>query len=151
MLEEFTERIIEVNRTAKKTKGGNRMAFSALVVVGDKKGRVGLALAKASEVALAIRKAIGKAKKNLMEFPLVGEAKTIPHAVELKKGAVRILLKPAPAGTGVRAGGPLRSPLEVAGVQNIVGKMLGTRNKKGNAYAVIEALGKLKKPEEKLR
>lgn len=127
------------------------MAFSALVVVGDKKGRLGLALTKAPEVALAIRKAVNKAKKTLIEFPLVGEAKTIPHAVELKKGAVRILLKPAPSGTGVRAGGPLRSPLEVAGVQNIVGKMLGTRNKKGNTYAVIEALKRLKAPNERLR
>lgn len=144
-LGDFHEKIVEINRTSKKTKGGNRLSFSALVVAGDKNGRVGAGLGKAREVASAIQKATRRAKKALQEVPLVGEGKTIPFSIEVKLKAVKVLLKPAPAGTGIRAGGPVRAVLEAAGYQNVVSKILGSDNKKGNVYATLEALKKLKR------
>lgn len=141
---EFAEKIVEINRTSKKTKGGNRLSFSALVVVGNGNGRVGLGLGKAGEVRSAIEKAKRRAKKILVEVPLIGEAKTLSHPVYLKQKAVKILIKPAPAGTGIRAGGPMRAVLEVAGYKNVVGKILGSNNKKGNVYATLEALKRLR-------
>ncbi|OGD86450.1 30S ribosomal protein S5 [Candidatus Curtissbacteria bacterium RIFCSPHIGHO2_01_FULL_41_11] len=135
---EFDERVIQVNRVSKKTKGGNRMAFSVLLVVGDKKGRVGVGLGKARDVASAIRKASAYAKKHLITVPIVRG--TIPHDVLIKRGAAKILLKPAPEGSGVIAGGAVRSVVEAAGILNISSKVLGTKNQASNVYATLEAL-----------
>lgn len=146
-IKEFEEKVIQVNRVSKKTKGGNRISFSVLTVVGDKKGKVGVGLGKAPDVLSGIKKGIKKAKKNLFTVPTKGS--TIPHEIYVKKGAARILLKPAPAGTGVMAGGPVRVVVEAAGIKNIVSKILGTNNKASNVYAVIEALKRLKPVQEK--
>jgi small subunit ribosomal protein S5 len=140
---EFHEKVVQIKRTSKKTKGGNAISFSALCVVGDKKGRVGAALGKAPDVASAIRKGMKRAHKNMFKVPIVN--KTIPHRIEVKKGAALILLKPAPEGTGVRVGGPVRAVVEAAGIGNIVSKIMGTRNRASNVYATIEALKRLKK------
>lgn len=142
MLEEFEEKVVQVRRVSKKTKGGNRIRFSVLVVVGDKKGRVGVALGKAPDVRSAIQKGIDYAKKQMIKVPL--KKGTIPHEIRVERGAAKILLKPAPAGTGIIAGGAVRSVVEVAGIENIVSKILGTRNKLSNVYATMEALKKLK-------
>lgn len=139
--DEFTEKIIQVNRVSKKTKGGNQIRFSVLVVAGDKKGRVGVGLGKAPDVVSGIRKAAAYAKKHLISVPLKGT--TIPYRVEVKKGAAQVLLKPAPPGSGIIAGGTVRLVLEVAGVKDVVGKILGSKNKVSNTYATIEALGSL--------
>lgn len=147
---EFEEKIIEIKRVAKKTKGGDRLGFTALAVVGDKNGKVGVALCRGEHVISAIKKATRKAKKLMISFPIVGEAKTIPHAIELQNGASHILFKPAPAGTGIRAGGPVRAVLETAGIENVVTKILGTDNKKSNVDTTLMALGKLKEPSEKV-
>lgn len=141
---EMAEKVVEINRTSKKTKGGNRLSFSALLVVGDKNGRVGYGMGKAGEVRSAIEKAKRRAKKALVSVPVVGEAQTVPHPIRLKQKAVKILIKPAPAGTGIRAGGPMRAVLEVAGYQNVVGKILGSSNKRGNVYTTLEALKSLR-------
>lgn len=140
-LKEYEENVIEIKRISKKTKGGNQIRFSALVVVGDKKGKVGVALSKAPDVRNAIRKSIVKAKKRLFNVPLVGT--TIPFAVEEKFSAARVLLKPAPPGSGIIAGGPMRVVLEAAGIRNAVGKILGTKNKVSNVYATTEALKRI--------
>lgn len=139
---EFEEKIIKVNRVAKKTKGGNKISFSVLVVVGDKKGRVGLGLGKAPEVADAIKKASRYAKKHLIKVPM--KQYTIPHEVLVKRGAAEVLLKPAPKGTGVIAGGPVRAVVEAAGIRDVVAKILGTDNQMSNVYATFEALKQLK-------
>jgi len=139
---EFEEKVIQIKRTSKKTTGGNSISFSALCVMGDRKGKVGVALGKATDVASAIRKGMKRARKNMITVPMKGT--TIPHMVEIKKGAAVVLLKPAPDGTGVRAGGAIRAVVEAAGIQNIVSKILGTRNKISNANAAIEGLKKLK-------
>lgn len=135
---EFDERVIQVNRVSKKTKGGNRMSFSVLVVVGDKKGRVGVGLGKARDVASSIRKASSYAKKHLINVPIING--TIPHDVLIKRGAAKILLKPAPEGSGVIAGGAVRSVVEAAGIRNISSKVLGTKNQASNVYATLVAL-----------
>lgn len=140
---EFEETVIEIKRVSKKTKGGNTIRFTALVVVGDKKGRVGVALAKSPDVPSAIRKAISRAKRKLIKVPL--RDTTIPYSVEEKFSAARVLLKPAPAGSGIIAGGPMRVVLEAAGVRDVAGKILGTRNKASNVYATVEALKKIAK------
>lgn len=139
---EFEEKIVQVNRVSKKTKGGNKISFAVLVVLGDKKGKVGVGLGKAPDVLSAIRKGVRRAKKNLFTVPL--RDTTIPHRIEIKYGAAKILLKPAPLGTGVIAGGPVRLVAEAAGIRNIVAKILGTKNKASNVYATIEALKQLK-------
>lgn len=146
---EFDETVVEINRVSKKTKGGNTMRFSALVVVGNKKGRVGVGLEKAPDVRNAIQKSIAAAKRNLVSIPLSGT--TIPHSVEEKFSAARIILKPAPTGSGIIAGGPMRVVLEAAGVRDAVGKILGTNNKISNVYATLEALKKIAKMEEKIK
>lgn len=146
-VKEFEESVIEIKRISKKTKGGNTIRFSALVVVGDRKGKVGVALSKAPDVRSAIMKSVERAKKAMIVVPLRGT--TIPYSVEVKFGAARIMLKPAPSGSGIIAGGPMRVVLESAGVKDIVGKILGTRNKTSNVYAVIEALKKLSEIESK--
>lgn len=117
------------------------MRFSVLVVVGDKKGRVGLGIGKGPDVASAVRKAISFAKKRLITVPLKGT--TIPCEVRVKYGAAKILMKPAPRGSGIIAGGPMRAAVEAAGIQDIVAKMLGSNNKISNIYATIEAFRKL--------
>lgn len=135
---EFEEQVVQVNRVSKKTKGGNKVGFSALTVVGDNNGRVGVALGKAPDVASAIRKGINQAKKNMVTVPLVDG--TIPFRIDLKLGAAKIMLKPAPPGSGIIAGGAIRSVVSVAGIKNISSKMLGTTNKISNIYATLEAL-----------
>jgi len=140
---EFSEKVIQVNRVSKKTAGGNKIGFSILMVVGDKKGRVGVGLGKAADVASAVRKAANYAKKHLISVPVVNT--TIPYQVRIKQGAAIVLLKPAPPGTGIRAGGSVRAVVEAAGISNIVSKILGTDNKASNVYATFSALKKFKK------
>lgn len=141
--QEYFEKVVQVNRVSKKTKGGDRRSLSVLVVVGDRKGKVGVGLGKASEVQSAVRKATTYAKKHLIEVPLKG--RTIPHPIIVKSGAAKVLLKPAPIGTGVIAGGAVRMVVEAAGISDVVSKILGTKNQASNVYATLEALGKLKK------
>lgn len=141
--QEFFERVVQVNRVSKKTKGGDRRSLSVIVVVGDKKGRVGVGLGKASEVQSAVKKATSYAKKHLTLVPLKG--RTIPHQVLIKSGAAKVLLKPAPVGTGVIAGGAVRVVVEAAGIHDVVSKILGTKNQASNVYATLEALSKLKR------
>lgn len=145
--EEFVETVVEIKRISKKTKGGNMIRFSALVVVGDKKGRVGVGLAKAPDVASAVRKSIEAGKRKMIEVPLKG--KTIPYSVSEKFSAAKVLLKPAPPGSGIIAGGPMRVVLEAAGVQDAVGKFLGTGNKASNVYATLKALQKISQIEKR--
>lgn len=139
---EFEEKVVQVNRVSKKTKGGNRIGFSVLVVVGNKKGEVGVGLGKARDVSSAIAKAVDYAKKHLIKIPLKGT--TIPHDVRVKRGAAEVMLKPAPVGSGVIAGGAIRSVVEAAGIRDVSSKVLGTRNQASNVYACLEALKKLR-------
>ncbi|RJR16096.1 30S ribosomal protein S5 [Candidatus Microgenomates bacterium] len=139
---EFEEKVIQINRVSKKTKGGNRIGFSVLVVVGDKKGRVGVGLGKAPDVAAAIMKAITYAKKHLLRIEMYKT--TIPHEVYMKRGAAKVLIKPAPEGTGVIAGGAVRAVVEAAGIRDIVSKILGSKNQASNVYATLEALKTLR-------
>ena len=142
MDDEFSEKVVQVNRVSKKTTGGNKIGFSILVVVGDRKGKVGVGLGKAADVASAVRKASSYAKKHMVKIPLVRT--TIPHEIRIKLGAAKVLLKPAPPGTGIRAGGSVRAVVEAAGIKDIVSKILGTDNKASNVYATFAALQKLK-------
>ena len=139
---EFEEKVVQVKRVSKKTKGGNKIGFTALVVVGNKKGKVGLGLGKAADVSSAVKKASSFAQRHLIEVPMRGT--TIPHEVGLKLGAARLILKPAPAGSGVIAGGAVRAVVEAAGIKDVVGKILGTANKANNVYATLEALKRLR-------
>lgn len=139
---EFDEKVVRISRVSKKTKGGNKIGFTALVVIGDRKGRVGVALGKANDVLSAIKKGVRKAKKRLVKVPLDGS--TIPHEITIKHGASRIILKPAPEGTGVIAGGSVRSVLELAGIRNVVAKILGTNNKLSNVTTTFLALKKIR-------
>lgn len=134
----FEEKIVQINRISKKTKGGNKVRFAALVVVGNKQGKVGVGLGKSADVSNAIIKGVAQAKKHLIDVPIVKE--TIPHRIVVKQGASLILLKPAPLGTGIIAGGAVRSVVEAAGIRNISSKILGTSNKASNVYATFEAL-----------
>lgn len=140
-IKEFEEKIVQVNRVSKKTKGGNRIGFSVLVVVGDRKGRVGVGLGKAPEVSDAVSKGANYAKKHFITVPM--ERTTIPHEVFVKLGAAKVLLKPASPGTGVMAGGAVRAVVEAAGIRDIVSKVLGTDNQASNVYATLEALRQL--------
>lgn len=135
---EFEDTVIQINRISKKTKGGNQIRFSALVVVGDKKGRVGVGLAKATDVRGAIKKSIEAAKRKLVTVSLRGT--TVPYSVREKFSAAEVLVKPAPAGSGIIAGGPMRVVMEAAGIRDVVGKILGTKNKISNVYATLQAL-----------
>lgn len=143
---EFIENVVKIYRVSKVVKGGRRFSFSAIAVVGDGKGRVGAALGKASEVPEAIRKAIEKAKKKIASYPIVST--TIPHQVIGRADAARVLLKPASLGTGVVAGGPVRSVLEAAGYRNILTKCLGSNNATNVVWATIDGLSQLKTIEE---
>lgn len=137
---EFNETVVQINRISKKTKGGNQIRFSALVVLGDKKGKVGVGNAKATDVRNAIRKAIEAAKKKMVKITMKGT--TIPFSMRAKFGASKVLLKPAPPGSGIIAGGPMRTVLESAGLRDVVGKTLGSNNKISNVKATILALEK---------
>lgn len=141
---EFFEKVVQVNRVSKKTQGGDKRSLSVIVVVGDKKGKVGVGLGKAADVQSSVAKATNYAKKHMITVPLK-EERTIPHDVYIKFGAAKVLLKSAPKGTGVIAGGPVRVVVEAAGIHDIVSKTLGTKNKASNVYATLEALSRLKK------
>ncbi len=140
IIKEFEEKVIKVNRVSKKTKGGNRISFSVLLVIGDRKGRVGFGLGKAREVPVAVAKAVSSAKKNLLYVTPGG---SIPHSIRVKVGAAEVLLKPAPKGSGVIAGGPVRLVLKLAGIRDVSAKILGTNNKTSNVAAVFQALLRL--------
>lgn len=135
---EFDQKIIDLSRVTRVMAGGKRMRFRACVVLGDHKGRVGLGIGKGADVSLAISKASAEAKRDMIVVPIWED--TLPHEVAMKYGAAKILLKPAPRGTGVIAGGAVRSVLDLGGIPNVVGKMLGSRNKINNARAAVNAL-----------
>ena len=141
---EFEERVVVINRVSKTVKGGRRMRFSALVVVGDKKGRVGFGTGKANEVPDAIKKALEDAKKNVFRVPLVNNGSTIPHEVTGVYGAGEVFLRPATEGTGVIAGGPVRAVLELAGITDVLSKCIGSRTPINAVRATITALKSLK-------
>jgi len=141
LTDNLEETVVAIRRVSKKTKGGNQMRFSALVVVGDKKGKVGVGISKAKDVRGAVNKAVKYAKARLIDVPLKGT--TIACDITYKYGAARILLKPAPAGSGITAGGAMRVVLSAAGIRDVVGRILGTNNKITNVYATFEALAKM--------
>ena len=138
---ELKEKVVAINRVAKVVKGGRNFRFSAVVIVGDEKGRVGIGNGKASEVPDSIKKAIEDAKKNLIEVPIVGT--TIPHEFVGKFGAASVLLKPGPEGSGIIAGGSVRPILELAGYRDIKTKVIGTNNPRNVCYACMDALANM--------
>ena len=146
----YEEEVISIGRVTKVTKGGRHMRFSAVVVVGDRKGKVGLGTGKSNEVPDAIKKASQAAAKNIVKVSIV-EERTIPHEAIGVCGASKVMLKPARKGTGVKAGGPVRSVLEMAGVKDILSKSLGSSTKVNMAYATLEALKAQKTVEEVAR
>lgn len=146
---QYEERTIKVNRVAKVVKGGRRFSFTALMVIGDGNGRVGLGYGKAKEAGLAVQKGIEEARKNMFDVPLAGS--TIVHPVLGHAGAGRIILKPAAPGTGVIAGGAARAIFEMAGIRDVVAKSLGTSNAINVAHATINGLSSLRRPDEVAR
>ncbi len=146
---ELNDRVIHINRVSKVVKGGRRFSFSALVVVGDGAGVVGVGLGKASEVPEAIRKGVERARKSLIKIPLI-DGRTLPHDVIGVSGAGRVLMQPASSGTGVIAGGPVRAVVESAGVSDVLTKTLGTKTPRNVVNAVMSGLKELRDPEERL-
>ena len=144
---QFEELVIDVKSVCKVNKGGRQRRYSAVVVVGDRKGKVGLGLGKANEVPDAIKKAIQDANKKLITIPLI-DGRTVAHEAIGKSGAARVIVKPAPAGTGIIAGGSVRAIFELAGLRDVVSKSLGARTKLNMATAALEALKSIKTPEE---
>lgn len=138
---EFAEEVIQIDRVTRVVKGGRRLRFRATVVIGNKKGKVGMGIGKSVEVTGAIQKAIAQAKKSLISVPMVGQ--TIPHKIKVKYKSARLLLMPACPGTGIIAGGPLRKIIELAGIQNVMSKALGNNNRVTNTQAAIIALSQL--------
>jgi small subunit ribosomal protein S5 len=143
---EFEERVVHISRNSKVVKGGRRFSFGALVVVGDRKGRVGYGLGKASEVADAIRKAGDAAKRNMESITMRGT--TLPHEATGKYSGAQVLIRPASEGTGIIAGGPCRAVLELAGVRDVLAKSLGSNNHLNVTKATLKALGSLRSKEE---
>ena len=146
---ELTDKVVSIARVAKVVKGGRRFRFSAIVVVGDGKGKVGAGLGKAHEVPEAIRKAVEQAKKSMIQVPILNN--TIPYTVVGEFGSGKVLLKPASEGTGVIAGGPVRAVVEVAGIKNVLTKCLGSHNPHNAVKATMAALQMLASPEEVAR
>jgi small subunit ribosomal protein S5 len=146
---ELNDRVIHINRVSKVVKGGRRFSFSALVVVGDGQGVVGVGLGKAGEVPEAIRKGVEKARRSLIQIPLV-DGRTLPHDVIGISGAGRVLMMPASSGTGVIAGGPVRAVVESAGVSDVLTKTLGTKTPRNVVNAVMAGLKELRDPEARL-
>lgn len=146
---QLIDKVVSINRVAKVVKGGRRFRFSAIVVVGDGQGRVGVGLGKAQEVPEAIRKALEKAKKEMIQVPILNN--TIPYAVEGEFGSGKVILRPAAEGTGVIAGGPVRAVVEVAGIKNVLTKCIGSHNPHNAVKATMEALRQLASPEEVAR
>lgn len=140
---EFDQKMIEIARVTRVVSGGKRMRFRALVVIGNHAGKIGFGLGKGQDVSIAAAKAGKRAEKHLITIPLVKE--TIPHPVLMKFGSAKVLLKPAPRGSGIIAGGSVRAVLEVSGIPNIVSKMLGSKNKMNNVKATFLALASLRK------
>ncbi len=143
---EFDQKVVEVKRVTRVVAGGKRMRFRALVVIGDHKGKVGMGLKKGADVSESVNKAVNAAKKNMVTLPLVAE--TIPHELKIKYKSSSLMLKPARPGTGVIAGGAVRSVMELAGIKNIVCKMLGSNNKVNNVKATFAAFKKMKSKEQ---
>ena len=146
---ELNDRVIHINRVSKVVKGGRRFSFSALVVVGDGNGVVGVGLGKAGEVPEAIRKGVEKARRSLIQIPLI-DGRTLPHDIIGVFGAGRVLMQPASPGTGVIAGGPVRAVVESAGVSDVLTKTLGTKTPRNVVNAVMAGLSQLRDPEERL-
>jgi small subunit ribosomal protein S5 len=146
---DFDQTLVDVARVARVVKGGKRFRFRATLVIGDRKGRVGLGVAKGPDVTVAINKAVAQAKKRLVTVPLVGG--TIPHEVKCKYSSAVVFLKPARPGTGIIAGGGVRAVAELAGVKDILSKMLGSDNKVNNIRATLQALQQLRMPETMAR
>lgn len=140
--DEFEQRIIELSRVTRVMAGGKRMRFRALVVLGNRKGRVGMGLAKGADVSLAVNKAATKARRTLVSVPMSRE--TIPHEITVKYKSARVMMRPAKVGTGIIAGGPVRVVLEMAGVPNVVSKIQGSSNKINNVRAVFSAFAQMK-------
>lgn len=143
---EFDQKVVEVKRVTRVVAGGKRMRFRALVVIGDHKGKVGMGLKKGADVAESVNKAVNAAKKNMVVLPLING--TLPHQIVIKYKSSSLMLKPAKPGTGVIAGGAVRSVMDLAGVKNVVSKMLGSNNKVNNVKAVFAAFSKMKSKAE---